>query len=603
MRKEGKNTKKAGLISLVALSAMSTTVAGVTVDVVKVGNASNAFDTAVMQDGTTNYGDVAYEFYIGKYEVNNAQYAEFLNAVAATDSYGLYYTNAAPGMEITRSGSPSNYTYTADAGHELEPVHRISTWDAMRFANWMHNGQPTGAQVSATTEDGAYFINGEVGSGGGGISRRYWAVWWLPSEDEWYKAAYHKNDGVTGNYWAWPASAAPKPAASTPPGAANSANFNGVVGHFTDVGAYSNSPSPYGTFDQGGNCWEVLETTAYGDRVNRGDGYAGSGNYMQSNKRNWGPPNAESQNQGFRLAYGPPPTPTNCTTMEVVRVGNSGNAFDTAVMQDGTTNYGDVAYEFLIGKYEVCNGQYAEFLNAVAATDTYGLYYTNAAPGMEITRSGASGSYTYTANAGHELEPVIRTSTWDAMRFANWMHNGKPTGAQDLSTTEDGAYFLNGETSAGGGGIVRESDAEWWLPSEDEWYKAAYHKNDGVTGNYWAWPASAAAKPLAFTPPGPTNSANFNNIVGHFTAIGAYFTSPSPYGTFDQGGNVWEVLETIRSGNDRVNRGHDYAGNGANMQSNQRNWGPPNLKFSTTGFRVAAKVPDEPPAGMVFTVR
>ena len=33
------------------------------------------------------------------------------------------------------------------------------------------------------------------------------------------------------------------------------------------------------------------------------------------------------------------------------------------------------------------------------------------------------------------------------------------------------------------------------LPTEDEWYKAAYHKNDGVTGNYYLYPTSSNAAP------------------------------------------------------------------------------------------------------------
>ena len=49
-------------------------------------------------------------------------------------------------------------------------------------------------------------------------------------------------------------------------------------------------------------------------------------------------------------------------------VGNPGNP------ADARTGYGAVGYSYRIGKYEVTNSQYAEFLNAVAATDTYNLY-------------------------------------------------------------------------------------------------------------------------------------------------------------------------------------------------------------------------------------
>ena len=54
-------------------------------------------------------------------------------------------------------------------------------------------------------------------------------------------------------------------------------------------------------------------------------------------------------------------------TIQTVAVGDVGNAADT-------TGYGAVNYQYSIGKYEVTNAQYAAFLNAKAATDTYGLY-------------------------------------------------------------------------------------------------------------------------------------------------------------------------------------------------------------------------------------
>ncbi len=63
-----------------------------------------------------------------------------------------------------------------------------------------------------------------------------------------------------------------------------------------------------------------------------------------------------------------------------------------------------MAYTYQIGRYEVSNAQYAEFLNAVAATDTYSLYATSMGSGVGgITRSGSSGSYTYSAS------PAART--------------------------------------------------------------------------------------------------------------------------------------------------------------------------------------------------
>jgi len=49
-----------------------------------------------------------------------------------------------------------------------------------------------------------------------------------------------------------------------------------------------------------------------------------------------------------------------------------------------------------------------------------------------------------------------------------------------------------------------------------------------------------ADHPTAEIPSGGTNSANFGGAVGTVSNAGAYMLSPSPYGTFDRGGNVWE---------------------------------------------------------------
>ena len=106
--------------------------------------------------------------------------------------------------------------------------------------------------------------------------------------------------------------------------------------------------------------------------------------------------------------------------------------------------------------------------------------------GCKIQQSGSSPNYTYRVAVAWADHPVNYVSWGDAARFANWRRNGEPTGAQELTTTEDGSYFLDGAMSnAELMAITREADATWVIPSEDEWVKAAYHKNDGVTGNYW----------------------------------------------------------------------------------------------------------------------
>ena len=101
---------------------------------------------------------------------------------------------------------------------------------------------------------------------------------------------------------------------------------------------------------------------------------------------------------------------------------------------------GAVAYNYRIGTTEVTNSQYAEFLNAKAASDPFGLYNTFMSDGLNyggITKSGPSGSYTYATIAGRGDMPVNWVTWYDSIRFANWLHNGQGSG-----DTETGAYTL-----------------------------------------------------------------------------------------------------------------------------------------------------------------
>ena len=191
------------------------------------------------------------------------------------------------------------------------------------------------------------------------------------------------------------------------------------------------------------------------------------------------------------------------------------------------------------------------------------------------------------------------------------MHNEQPTGTltgdpiQDAGLTEDGSYFLDGAMSdAELLAITRESDATWVIPSEDEWYKAAYHYNDGATGNYWDYPTESDVAPTSEAPPGTdmTNgSANYYDggyAIGspyYRTEVGAYGTKPSdsPYGTFDQGGNVSEWNEWGWSdpyGSYRGVRGGSFGG-GSTLLAADRYYDIPTNDDVVIGFRVA-EVPE-----------
>jgi len=257
---------------------------------------------------------------------------------------------------------------------------------------------------------------------------------------------------------------------------------------------------------------------------------------------------------GLFLAFA---TAGSAVVIDTVPVGNPGNAADTRY---ATPGYGAVLYQYNIGKYEVTAGQYTEFLNAVAKTDTYGLYYTgmsNTSSGSGITRSDANGDalWEYSVGLDSANRPVNYISWGNAARFANWLHNGQPTGAQNLSTTEDGSYYLNGATSLSAlMDVTRKLNATWVIPRENEWYKAAYYKGGSTNAGYWDYPTRSNTAPGRDMTDVSGNNANINGNpypidsgTYYTTVVGQFKNSVSPYGTFDQGGNVLEWNDTRSS--------------------------------------------------------
>ena len=322
--------------------------------------------------------------------------------------------------------------------------------------------------------------------------------------------------------------------------------------------------------------------------------------------------------------------PTGLTSLETVPVGNPGNAGEQSrlAVHGDETYYGGVDYDCRIGKYEVTVGQYCEFLNKTAGVDAYGLYNTSMWShdyGCKIERYDGNGTggdpYQYRVDADWANRPVNFVSWGDAARFANWLHNGQPndnpsTTDDDASTTEDGSYYLNGATSNAELLAVsrKVDDWKWAITSEDEWYKAAYHKNDGITGNYWDYPTGSDTAPTSEVPTGTdmTNgSANYwdgdyLDTTYYTTEVGAYTGKPSDSacGTFDQGGNVWEWNEAIIDGLYRGLRGgaFEFGGyvDGYDLSVNVRSYNEPMIESYNIGFRVS-QVP-EPAALTLLTL-
>jgi formylglycine-generating enzyme len=319
-------TLSVGVAALACLLAAPAR-AGITYEMVTVGNAGNAGDTRVGPN-TLGKGAVAYDYQIGKYDVTIGQYAAFLNAVAAMDSYELYHSGMGADASIkgiSRTVGSGGFTYSV-IGSANRPITYVNWFDAARFANWMANGQPTGGQDSTTTENGAYDLSGShnfyvPARNATNPNTNAAPAFYIPTENEWYKAAYYSPtvNGGSGGYYAYATQS------NTAPGnvigsTANQANYYTGAGYsvtqsldydysdtqnyLTVVGAFSNSASFYGTFDQSGNVsqWNDLDGTAGITRGLRGGSWSLSDPFALSSSSGDSTSGGETLGIGFRLA-------------------------------------------------------------------------------------------------------------------------------------------------------------------------------------------------------------------------------------------------------------------------------------------------------------
>ena len=306
--------------------------------------------------------------------------------------------------------------------------------------------------------------------------------------------------------------------------------------------------------------------------------------------------------------------------VETVLVGNPGNAKDSAF------GYGAVANEFRMGRYEVTNYEYTEFLNAVdpEGSNPAGIYSasmtTDARGGIVFSTSATAGAK-YAVKQLMGSKPVVHVSWFDAARFSNWVHNGYvkfQSTVDSYSARETGAYPLLGATS---GSFSREPGATAWVPSEDEWFKAAYFNvTDDVkyymnfaTGLYFSTAEmDESNKPLPVAADSLGNGlaggqgyrinwlrgAIWNDLLGNAVTVGTS-GGGSFYGTYDQDGNVEEWTESIGAFSEaRVTRGGNWSSGGRTSDGiflNSSQAGIGERKFATStqtqsdkiGFRIA----------------
>lgn len=642
------------LMSIALASLASAQSAWIPLTWVEIGEPGNAPDTQ------TGWGAVDRSFYLGRTEVTNAQYAQFLNAVARhSDPAHLWHPNLAEGPigGIVRRETAAGFSYEVRAGFDNLPVVHVSWFAAARFCNWLHHGQP-----DAGTTDGFRATEGDATKGAydtrafpptgswpedaGRLpaTRNPSARYWIPSLDEWIKAGFYQ-PGVGGRYWRYATRSDDVPRAEPPPGGNNSANYytrGWAVGypHVTPVGAYFHSASPFGTLDQAGNVMEWLEDRLAAEPMKRrfaGGAAARFATMLPREYADWEDADHRLMVVGFRVARAEsvrdtlrpisvivtsskPEVPEEAdeivrSGLEFVVVGNPGNPADPVFGR------GAVDEVFEIGKYELTNRDYALFLNAVArSSDPFALYERSMGDGFlgGIERVVEGSGYTYRAREGWSNRPVTYLNWYRLARYANWLHYGRPTtGASDLGTTEGdaerGAYDTRGFPTPDDDRVLRQNlpvrrnpGALYWIPSEDEWYKAAHHDPSRLGSRpYWDYPVRTDAAPNNLRPPGDSKSVNY--VADRFcvgmpfvvTPVGAFSQAASAYGTYDQGGNVWEWTESWRvppsptawraNEDTRVLRGGSATYSFIGVNAANADPGHPNHALAVYGGRIARR--------------
>jgi len=263
------------VILYVVVVATSVAQATVNMEWVTVGNPGNAADTG----GTPGCGAVGYVYRMGKYEVTNSQWNAFVDAAGAP------------------TGDDDGYSYSTYYTDSNQPTTGVSWYEALQFCNYLTSGDKS---------KGVYQFSGNNANPGSfvGIDRAtaqatYGTIYFLPTEDEWYKAAYYKPDASGYSLYT--------NGLNTVPPADEGWNWEGGAYSIPwDVGTGTEEQN--GTFDMMGNVNEWNETIVGSGRSVRGGYFEKPSDRSVSSHWSYGTlPDSEMFCLGFRVASIPVP--------------------------------------------------------------------------------------------------------------------------------------------------------------------------------------------------------------------------------------------------------------------------------------------------------
>ena len=264
----------------------------------------------------------------------------------------------------------------------------------------------------------------------------------------------------------------------------------------------------------------------------------------------------------------------NAFTIDFVVIGNAGNADDAGAGGSPSefTPFGGVSYGYRMGTFEI-------------AQDA-------------ITKAAASGVLNLGGGAWSATQSAANMTWFQAAAFVNWLNTSTGhVAAYQLDIGLTTLTLWDGLTQAwqaGGENLYRHRDAYYFLPSEDEWYKAAYHKNDGVTANYWDFATGSNVVPTAvISGTGAETAVYFGNGAVSPAAVNMS-GGLSAYGTMGQNGNVSEWTESAfdetndSSSEGRAFRGGHWGSAELPLRASFQNSFSPEFSNDGIGFRVAS---------------
>ncbi len=261
----------------------------------------------------------------------------------------------------------------------------------------------------------------------------------------------------------------------------------------------------------------------------------------------------------------------NTFSMNFVPIGNAGNANDTVTAVDGSGKFfGGVPYAYKMAVMDVSQTM--------------------------LTLATANGVPNLGGGAWTGDKPAANVNWYQAADFVNFLNT---------STGHAAAYSLNynifgqqiginlwsaGQAwTAGGLNQFRNKDAVYFLPSENEWYKAAYSTGTG----YNQYATLNGLVPTGVASGTAPNTAVFNGL-GSGPAVVDQSGGLSPNGTQGQAGNVAQWMETnisgtndVPSGNRGV-RGGQWNYDGSAYTSSVRSFNDPRVATTGIGFRVVS---------------